>query len=185
MRHRWNWPELLILTAVLASLAIIGKAQWHRLRTATAAAEAVDNLTRIERGAAIYYGTPHQPKWLKAPVDCQFPETTGTTPTGVSCCDAQNDADDDERCDDKPQNWNDATWAALKFRIEGAHFCQYGFLGKGTLAAAQFTAQAEGDADCDGIHSTFSIVGKGDSKAAGPACVFKPGGVIFRDHETE
>ena len=32
----------------------------------------------------------------------------------MSCCDAQLDADDDERCDAKPANWNDGTWSALK-----------------------------------------------------------------------
>ena len=61
----------------------------------------------------------------------------------------------------------ESTWSALEWRALGfaltkpSHFA-YEIITAGSGADAHFTVRALGDLDCDGIHSTFEIVGRID-----------------------
>jgi hypothetical protein len=54
--------------------------------------------------------------------------------------------------------WSDHTWSALSFQINDEHYFVYSFDSSGTLTAANFTATANGDLDCDGTFSTFQRI---------------------------
>ena len=155
------------------------------LRSAKAA-EANEMLDLIKKGAASYYTTPRVSKETGARIPAQFPRSVGLTPPGASCCDPQNDADNDKRCDARPGSWNNATWAALRFAITDQHYFQYRFESSGVGAAAKYTASAHADLDCDGVQSTFQLVGTGDADCVeGAACDQVGPAAIFRDNETE
>lgn len=177
--------ELMIVVAIIAILAVVAVPQFTKYMKNAKTAEATEMLDLIKKGSASYYSTKQVAKDTGANVYCQYPATHATTPTGVSCCDPQNDADDDERCDAKPQNWNDNTWSALKFAITDAHYFQYSYTSAGTLKTAKYTAQANGDLDCDGTYSTFALYGSGDPAATGSNCDAVGAPAIYKDNETE
>jgi len=55
--------------------------------------------------------------------------------------------------------WSDPTWQSLGFAIEGEHYYRYRYMSSTRGPRTQFTAQAIGDLDCDGVLSTFERVG--------------------------
>jgi prepilin-type N-terminal cleavage/methylation domain-containing protein len=177
--------ELMIVVAIIAILAVVAVPQFTKYMKNAKTAEATEMLDLIKKGSASYYSSKQVAKDTGNSIYCQFPATHAATPTGVSCCDAQLDADDDERCDAKPANWNDGTWSALKFAITDAHYFQYTYTSAGTLKAAKYTAQANGDLDCDGTYSTFALYGVGDPNATGSDCDAVTQGAIYKDNETE
>jgi hypothetical protein len=64
----------------------------------------------------------------------------------------------------RPDDWADATWQALSFRIEDAHRFRYEYVSEGTGPEARFAARAVGDLDCDGVYSTFERTGVVDAE---------------------
>lgn len=177
--------ELMIVVAIIAILAVVAVPQFTKYMRSAKAAEANEMLDLIKKGSASYYTSPRVAKGTGLKLECQFPAKVGTTPTGSSCCVAQLDADNDERCDPNPGNWNNGTWSALKFAITDAHYFQYSYNSSGTLGSATFTAEANADLDCDGTLSTFQLVGKGDPNATNSECDMQGSSAIFRDNETE
>ncbi len=177
--------ELMIVVAIIAILAVVAVPQFTKYMRSAKAAEANEMIDLIKKGSAAYYTTPRTAKDTGVKVYCQFPAKVGTTPTGASCCDIQNDADNDERCDSKPGNWNSASWSALKFAITDQHYFQYSYDSSGTLKDAKYTATANGDLDCDGQMSTFQLVGNGDPAATAAECDQVGSAAIYRDNETE
>ena len=72
--------------------------------------------------------------------------------------------------------WRGPVWETLKFSIRKPLTYAYQVESAGVGPAANFTVRAIGDLDCDGVHSTFEMVGD-------------PGGLgasgIFVDNELE
>ena len=101
------------------------------------AAEIHPNLARIVSAAKF----SHDPRK-------GFPRTTPWTPAR-SCCKSGG------VCAAAPGGWGHATWKALRFSIDEDHRYQYRFVG----GKRKFTAEARGDLNCDGVSSSFSIVG--------------------------
>jgi type II secretory pathway pseudopilin PulG len=69
--------------------------------------------------------------------------------------------------------WTDnAVWSGLSFQQEQAHFFHYEFLASNTgigYGACQFTAQAFGDLDDDGVYSTYERSGAADENGVNGA----------------
>ena len=157
---------------------------------AAALAEPNEMLDLIKKGAAAYFMTPRTQKDTGIKIDCQFPDQANVTPGGTSasaihpCCRPENDSDGDHRCDSAPGEWNNPTWSALKFAITDQHSYVYSFESSGVLSAAQYTATAYGDLDCDGTWSTFQLVGRADPTTTRAECQVGTG-AIFRDNENE
>ncbi len=177
--------ELMIVVAIIAILAVVAVPQFTKYMRSAKAAEANEMLDLIKKGSASYYSAPRTEKGTGKKIECQFPANAIGTPTGTSCCIDQNDADNDERCDANPLNWNNATWSALKFAITDQHYFIYSYQSSGLYGQAIFTAEANADLDCDTTMSTFQLVGKGDPKSTGAECDMQGSAAIFRDNETE
>ncbi len=119
-------------------------------------AEAIDNLDKIYKGAAVYFAEPKvAPSGIM--LDCQFPKTVACTPTAPPC---KGNGQAGRYAPDKA-TWNQETWAALQFSINSEHYFQYCFESSGTGASAVFTVTAHADLDCDGELSTFQRMGTG------------------------
>jgi hypothetical protein len=87
-----------------------------------------------------------------------FPKgDTGLTPPAGTCC-----KQSDGRCQPDPAAWNTPLWDAVKFSMEDPHHYSYQYVSDGT----SFTARAVGDLDCDGVFSTFEVVGKAEANGA-------------------
>ena len=150
--------------------------------------EAVDNLDKIYKGAAVYYSTPYVlPTGQKVP--CQFPANQGVTPVEGTCCSTGGlggpDNNQDDRCDKSPAIWDEATWAALNFYMSDEHYFVYAFDSEGTLKEANFRATANADMDCDSIQSTFQRIAFGDENANFAECSLHGAPAMFIDRERE
>ena len=143
------------MIGILAAIAI---PQFHKYMTRAKTAEARQNLRQIRHAAVLFWQTEHLDRNGK-PLPPRFPQTTVVTP-GVSCCDAAVDQDGDQRCDAAPNPWLQVGWQELGCQPEGQHHYRYRFESAGTGDAATFVATAYGDLDCDGVQSTYQVVGK-------------------------
>jgi type IV pilus assembly protein PilA len=175
--------ELMIVVAIIAILAVVAVPQFTKYMRSAKTAEANEMLDLLKKGSAAYYTTPRTKLGEMTKVDCQFPLSVNTTPTGSGCCNLDSNGDD--RCDTSLSAWNSASWSALKFSITDEHYFQYTYASAGTLSTAKYTATANADLDCDGTFSTFQLVGTGDPNARKAECNAVGAPAIFRDQETE
>lgn len=162
-----NWLAIVAIVGVLgifvlgifAAIAIPAFTKYMR-RSKTA--EARVNLARIFDGASSYY-SDHG----KCP-DYDGPQGQAgvTPPLSVNCNRGQAG-----RCSaggsdagGYPQTaWTDnPVWSALGFEASKGHYFRYNFRWTEKDGGCQFTAQAFGDLDDDGMYSTFERSGAAD-----------------------
>lgn len=120
-------------------------------------AEAVTNVKKIYDGARSYYEEESHARGSVAVLPKQFPNPPakpGPVPPLGTCCHAP-----DHKCAPDPRLWTDATWQALKFSMDDPHYYAYEYQASGTGTSATFTVAAYGDLNCDGVYSTFEMVG--------------------------
>ena len=149
--------------------------------------EAIDQLDKIYKGAAIYFATPKIDRTGRK-LMCQFPADQPPTPVEGTCCGSRGgpDADNDNRCDAAWNHWDSDTWSALSFQITDQHYFVYAFDSNGlTGPEAQFTASAYGDLDCDGVMSTFQRMGFGDPGSTMAECSLQGSAAFYVEQETE
>ena len=173
------------VTSIGAAVAIPAFIKYVRRAKTT---EAIDQMDRIYKAAAIYYTTPHvNSRGEKLP--CQFPATQLATPRAGTCCSSNGlsgpDKDGNDRCDPDPSYWNTPTWSALNFQIPDEHYFVYSFESSGVLADAGFTITANADLDCDGVQSTFQRMGFGDPEANMAECSLRGSAAFYVEKETE
>lgn len=153
--------------------------------------EAIDNMDKIVKGAAMYISTPRVDPKTGEKLPCQYPASQAATPE-KSCCKklGQNDANGNDKCDANPKNWESPTWKALLFDIPEEHYFRYEVISSGTGSEAKFELRAYADLDCDGVESTFirraaaMAVGGGEGAKA-TECGFAPGGASEVINEVE
>ena len=180
--------ELMIVVAILAILAVVAVPAFIKYMRRAKTTEAIDEIDKIVKGASFYYTKPYiDATGQKQP--CQFPAAQAETPVQATCCSSNSlggpDGNQDDRCDSDPQLWTTRTWSALTFQMNDEHYYTYQFESAGTLVAAQFTASAFGDLDCDGTESTFQRIGWGDPEANFAECAMYGSPAFFVDQETE
>ncbi len=134
--------------------------------------EAVTNVKKLYDGARSYYEEESSGRGSIVAIPKQFPRapTTPTAPSLGTCCAAAG-----KKCAPNPALWTDPSWQALKFSMDDPHYYSYTYLSAGTGAGAHFTVRANGDLDCDGVYSTFEMVGsiQSDGTVTGQARFFK------------
>jgi len=74
----------------------------------------------------------------------------GPTPAAGSCCRAEGD-----KCRDDPGIWKHRLWKQLGYSVDDPHYYSYRYQSDGKT----FVAVAEGDLDCDGQLSRFTLSG--------------------------
>lgn len=185
-RKGFTLIELMIVVAILAILAVVAVPAFIKYMRRAKTTEAIDQLDKIYKGAAVYYASPRANS-AGEKLPCQFPASVVATPVEATCCGDLGgpDANADDRCDSDQNAWADLAWAALSFQMSDAHFFIYQFDSSGTLSDAIFTASAFGDLDCDDQQSTFQRMGNGDPSARPQECSIKGSAAFFVDNETE
>ncbi len=174
---------------ITSLLAIVGIPAFVKYRRRAKTSEAIDELDKIYKGAAVYFMNQRIGRdGSKLP--CQFPApTVMIPPLGPNgehpCCSSKYDTDGNGRCDVFPGSWNTPTWAALSFMMTDQHQYAYAFDSSGTLSDAKMTATAYGDLDCDGVWSTFQKLAYGDPQATMSECSIRGAAALYVENETE
>lgn len=135
--------------------------------------DAVRELARIARSAAVYYVKPRGDEKVGGRMLCQFPPGHIRSTLAPSCCDKTVTAGS-YRCDPARIEWNRTLWKALHFQILGPQAFVFEYEAGGTLGEARYTVSAYGDLDCDGTMSTFRITGRGDPRSTPTDCLVLP-----------
>jgi prepilin-type N-terminal cleavage/methylation domain-containing protein len=180
--------ELMIVVAILAILAVVAVPAFIKYMRRAKTTEAIDELDKIYKGAALYYSTPHV-NAAGEKLDCQFPTNQAPTPVEGTCCSSAGlggpDDNNDDRCDSDPDVWTTDTWSAINFQITDEHYFVYAFDASGTLDSAGFTTTANADLDCDGTQSTFQRMAFGDPQANKAECSLRGSAAFYVEKETE
>ena len=175
--------ELMVMVAIVGIVTVVAVPAFQRYMRRSRTAEAIDELDKIYKGAAVYYNTIHVYK-TGGKQECQFPRAQALTPA-VRCCDPAVDTDGDGRCDSLPSRFHTEVWASLSFQVTDEVYYQYAFDSSGVKSAAQGTAFAKGDLDCDGTYSTFQRLIFGDPQATDSECSSVGGSTLYVENETE
>ena len=159
--------ELMIVVAIIGILAAVAIPAFTKYIAKSKSTEAREMLKKIHDGARQYFLDTPQPGMT--PVAAQFPTaaTLGPHPATSFCCVGNAVGGDPLKCD--PTNativghWQDATWQALHFSMDDPFWYSYTYTNPAATApaaaTASFDAIANGDLDCDGTLSTFTMIG--------------------------
>jgi hypothetical protein len=116
-------------------------------------AEAGQFVKKLYDGARRYYMDTPNPGFT--PISPQFPVSSmGPTPPLGTCCKQGG------RCLPDKALWTDDVWIALQFSVDDPHYYSYEYMANDPHTS--FTVRAYGDLDCDGVYSTFEMVGSVD-----------------------
>ena len=146
--------ELMMAVAIIGLLASLAIPAYVRFVRRSKTSEAVMNVRRMFDGAVTCYqmdGVNREGEG-QAP---RFPESVGPTP-GVDACCSQGGI---SRCPANSDQFTAFSWNKLNFSVSDPHYYWYTFESQGDGAAAQFTARASGNLDCDDVFSTFERLG--------------------------
>jgi type IV pilus assembly protein PilA len=157
--------ELMIVVAIIGVLAAVAIPAFMKYIRKSKTTEAVENVKKIYEGARSYYMEESNSRGSITPIAKQFPlgdagASAGPSPGANSCCGAAGD-----KCDPNIDRtiWDTDGWNALKFSMDDPHYFWYSYDADGTDVASQFTARANGNLDCDGVYSTYEMVGRVNS----------------------
>ena len=145
--------ELMIVVAIIGILAAVAIPAFIKYVARSKTTEATENVSKIADGADSYY----QRTWHNSAGQVlarQFPDNQGLTPAD----DFPNCDMGDPEMDAVMSYWETASWKALNFEINKPFRYLYQFINPGGEGKnSVFTAQAQGDLDCDGIRGLFAI----------------------------
>src|SRR5262249_42411345 len=179
------------IIGILAAVAIPAFMKNARKAKTT---EATVNLKKLQDGAVSYYHEEKNAAGSVVPIAKQFPgvAATGLIQPDDSCC--KKGAATGQKCPPTDGVWSDPVWQALKFSMDDPYYYQYAYVRLGTgksgagvptlggtaTAGEYFYADALGDLNCDGVYSTFEMLGavSGDGSVT-------TGGGLFKDKELE
>ncbi len=149
--------ELMIVVAIIGILAAVAIPAFVKYTKKSKTAETAELLRKMMEGARTYYMDVHRVGAGLAGTSqaLQFPTSVGRTPA-ANCCTFGGKCPGSDLVD-----WTDPTWEALLFEAKDPHYYRYSFTSNNGAPTSTFLAIGEGDLDCDGVLSTYTLYGEG------------------------
>lgn len=154
--------ELMVVVTIIGLLASIAIPSFVKHIYKAKTVEAYESLDKIAKAARLYYHRVITSNTTGADSTGQFPTQIIPTPASPAVCCAMGS----NKCMTPIEDWNTNNWRFLYFAVHEAHYYSYSFAAAGTHLASIYTAQAQGDLDCDGVFSTFEMRGSVDSEGS-------------------
>ena len=145
--------ELMIVVAIIGILAAVAIPAFMKYIRRSKTVEATMNVRKLFDSSVSYYEAGHADT-SGTILAKQFVTSQAATPAAASCCGQAGD-----KCKPNPALWNTPQWAALNFSVDDPFYYWYTYSSAGTDTGASFTADSNGDLDCDGTYSTFERKG--------------------------
>jgi type IV pilus assembly protein PilA len=139
--------ELMIVVAIIGILAAVAIPAFSRYVKKSRTAEASQTLNKLWTGANAYYEADHTTT-AGVILAKQFP--ISATPEAAKCCVGVG-----MKCPPNSPVYNLTSWPALNFNLADAHYYRPLYSSTGISTSSLFTAEAEGDLDCDNILAQF------------------------------
>lgn len=157
----------MLAPAAIGIAAAVAIPAFMKLARKSQRPEAVKDLQKLYEGARAYA----EERRIRGGRASFPPKSVGPTPPLNTCCTFP-----DRQCRPNLAFWIDPTWQALKFTVDDPFYYSYTYQSNGS----EFSVRANGDLDCDGVYSTFEMVGRilPDGTVAGA-------GGMFKDQELE
>ena len=162
--------QLVVTVAAVVTASLVATVGVPRLLERQNQDEALRELARLSKAAAVYYVKPRMDGKSGVRAICSFPLGDIRTSLAKSCCDPQV-GDGNGLCLPAKMEWNRTLWGALKWKLAEPHAYIYEYRGEGTLGQSKFTVSAYADLDCDGEFATFRYVGHGGAASQADDCV--------------
>lgn len=158
----------MIVVSIIGILAAIAIPSFMKNAKKAKTTEATINIKKLSDGAAAYYHGEKNAAGSAIPIAKQFPDTpvVPTAPALGACCPS--------KCAPNPLLWKDPSWQALTFGMDDPSYYSYSYthknqsigsgatiavLADGTTPNEYYFASANGDLNCDGVYSTFEMLG--------------------------
>jgi type II secretory pathway pseudopilin PulG len=149
---------LVSFVLVIGILAAIAIPSFIKYKRRAESAEATFSLSRIVYGATAYWdgerdGERDEGGELVSSRLRRFPDSVEWTPRMPPC------EGGGHRYQPEEKDWDQPTWRALSFAMSTPHRYRYRFTSSGRGDKATFTAEAEGDLNCNGVRAHYKRVG--------------------------
>ncbi len=156
--------ELMIVVAIIGILAAVAIPAFLEYMKRGKTTEASLNLNKIGKAA----------KRVKGEIGTYAVEAGAMLPhaSGTCCGDSGGTAQVNNKCTPAPDTFSDgAGWSHLEFSVDEPSIYNYQYAPDS--AGTAFSAYAVGDADCDAVQATFTLVGT-TTTAGNPAVNIVP-----------
>ena len=153
IKNGFTLIELMIVVAIIGILAAVAIPAFMKYIRRSKTVEATMNVRKLFDSSVSYFEGEHADTAGNI-LAKQFPGSATATPSANTCCGQTGD-----KCKPIAGTFDNPSWAALNFSVDDPFYYWYTYTSGGADTSATFTAQANGNLDCDSTYSTFSRYG--------------------------